>query len=76
MQDDAMDIAGGLEAQVDPGLPAIDGFVEPVASRLAVTGVTLAGSHPDDVRRLLENGHGADGVGRLLVEDRRPINAT
>jgi hypothetical protein len=35
----------------------------------------LAGSHPDDLGRRLEDGHGADGGHRLVVEDRLPGQA-
>ena len=70
-----MDVAGILEPQMNPRLSAINGLIQPVACRLTVARVTFAGAHPDNVRGFLEDGHGSDGMGRLLVEDRCPINA-
>ena len=56
MERDPVDALGLLEAEVGPGLAAVERAVDAVAHRHAVPGVALSGAHPDDVRVRLIDG--------------------
>src|ERR1022692_4468422 len=60
------------KAEVRPRLSGIRGFVNPVAYRKVRTLQTFAAPDINNVRIRRRNGDGANGAGRLIVEDRRP----
>ena len=66
---------GLLEADVLPALSTVGRFVDAVAVGHRALTVVLARADPDDVRVLRVEGHATDGVGALVVEDRRPGRA-
>ena len=65
---DVRDVAGGLEADVLPGLAAVDGPVDAVAPRYAALVVVLAGADPHHVRVVRVKADHADRVALLAVE--------
>jgi hypothetical protein len=69
---DAADVLGFTEPHVLPRLAAVHALVDAVAERHRALGVVLPGANPDriGVRRI--DGHAADGVRALRVEDRLP----
>ena len=66
---------GVLEADVLPGLAAVDRPVDAVAVGDAALAVVLAGADPDRERVLRVERDAADRVRALAVEDRRPGRA-
>src|SRR5947209_1617761 len=76
MHDNAAYAARFHEAHVGPVLSGIGRFVDAVAHHVAVAdGPRLPGARPDNVVVGRGNGHGADGLRRLAVEDRGPMRA-
>ena len=75
VDEDPVDVARVVEAEVRPGVAAVEAFVEAVAAGLAVARVALARAHPDHVRVALVDNHRADGRHRLVVEDRLEVDA-
>ena len=75
IDDDLADMLGLLEADVVPALSTVGRFVDAVAVGHRALTVVLARADPDDVRVLRVQGHATDGVGALVVEDRRPGRA-
>ena len=69
MDDDRADLAD-LLPDVLPGLAGVGGLVDAVADGDVAADVGLAGADVDDVRVRRGDGDGADGRGRLVVEDR------
>ena len=75
IEGDAGDVVGVLEAEVAPGLAAVERFVDAVAEANAVAGVGLAGAEPDDVGVMRVDGDIADGDSGLVIEDGGPGGA-
>ena len=69
---DSPDLLRVPKPDVDKGLPAVGGFVHPVALRDVGAHVGLAGAHVDHLRIRRRQGERADGADRLGVEDRSP----
>ena len=74
MDDDLADLPL-LLPDVLPGLAAVGGLVDAVAGHDVAADVGLAGADVDDVGIGRRDGDGADGRGRLIVEDRLPGEA-
>ena len=72
---DHRDVLGGLQAHVGPGGAAIERLVDAVAVGNAALGVVLAAADPDHQRVVRIEGHAAERVGTLVVEDRIPGRA-
>ena len=75
MQGDTINAFGALKSHPGPGLAAVDGLVNAAADRGRVSGVSLAGADPDDIRAGLVDRHGADRSVVLIIEDRIPGQA-
>src|SRR5262249_52237830 len=75
VEEDLADVLGLLQADLVPGLAAVDGFVDAVAVADRALAVVLAGAYPDDVGVLRVQGDVADRVGALFVENGRPGGA-
>jgi hypothetical protein len=72
VDDDLGDLLRVGEAQVRPRLPAVGGLEDPVAGGEVGALQPLAAAGVDHVGVRFGDGEGADGAGRLVVEDRRP----
>ena len=72
---DTRDVLGCLEAHVLPGAAGVFALVDAIAKGDAALVVVFAGAHPDNRRILGIDGDGADGVGAVGIEDRRPGSA-
>src|SRR5439155_26882660 len=73
MNADLRDVFGGREANVRPGLSAIDRFIDAVAGHDVAADAGLAHADVHDVGARLAHGHGADRRALdLAVGDWRP----
>src|SRR6185369_17753158 len=72
IEDDAADVLGGVEPEVGPGAPGVDGTINTVAHADRVVQIPFAGAGPDDHGIRLEDGERTDRGDRLLVEERLP----
>ena len=72
IEQQAVNIASVLQTEVLPGLAPVEAFIDPVTARLAVAGIALSGTHPDDVRDRLIHRHRPDRRQGLLVKYRFP----
>ena len=72
IDEDVLNVLGVLEPHPLPRLARVGGLVDAVAEGDAPLVVVLAGAEPDDVRVLRVDGHRAERIGAVLVEDRRP----
>ena len=75
IDDDAVDGAGFDQPHALPVFTAVNAFENTGAAVLAVTRIALAGTHPDHIGIVGVQGHGPDGLHRLFVEQRLPLNA-
>ena len=75
--DNAPNAPGFVETHVRPRLAGIQGLVHAVAHHVDIANrPSLAGTRPDDIRRGWRHGERADGLYRLVIEDRRPVIAS
>ncbi len=72
VHDDRGQVLGILQPHVPPRPAAVRGLVDPVAVAHVPAAHVLARAHPDDVRGARVDGHRADAVRPLVVEDRLP----
>src|ERR1019366_9766877 len=72
---DAGDVFGELQPHVVEGEPAVLALIDAVAIGNAALVIVLAGAHPDHGGVLGIYGDPTDGVGAVVVEDRRPGGA-
>ncbi len=72
IDDDVLDVLGVLEPHALPGLAGIRRLVDAVAEGDAALVVVLAGAEPHHVRVLGVDGHRAERVRAVILEDRRP----
>src|SRR5688572_12629546 len=75
VDDDARDVARVGEAEVLPGLAAVGGLVDAIAERDRVADVGFARADVDHVGIPGFEREVANGLDRLLVEERRPGGA-
>ena len=69
---DLRNLLAVAQAEMRPGLAGVGGFVDAVADGEVGPLQALAAADVDDVRIGGRDGDGADGAGRLVVEDRIP----
>ena len=75
VHDDLADVLGAIESQLLEALAAVPAAIDAVTPANVSTAHVLSGAHPDGVGCARVERHGADRVGAVVVEDRRPGRA-